>query len=63
MSLEPINPETALDLCLADRETEVTQATLYSHSSRLGHFVRWYDGEHIENLNDLTGRRLHQYRL
>jgi len=63
MNLEPIDPQTALDLYLADRETEVTQATLYSHSSRLGHFLRWCDQEHIENLNELTGRRLHQYRL
>ncbi|WP_233738190.1 tyrosine-type recombinase/integrase [Halocatena pleomorpha] len=63
MNLEPIDPETALDLYLADRETEVSQATLYSHSSHLGHFLRWCDQEHIENLNDLSGRQLHLYRL
>ena len=39
MSLEPIDPETAVELYLADREAEVSKATLYSHSSRLGHFV------------------------
>ena len=63
MALEPIDPETALELYLADRENELTEATLYSHKSRLGHFVRWCDEQGIDNLNDLTGRQLHKYRL
>jgi site-specific recombinase XerD len=63
MSLEPIDPETALELYLADRKNELTEATLYSHKSRLGHFVRWCDEQDIDNLNDLTGRQLHKYRL
>jgi integrase len=63
MNLEPIDPETAVELYLADRETEVAKATLYSHSSRLGHFVRWCDEEDIDNLNELSGRTLHEYRL
>lgn len=63
MPLEPIDPETAIELYLADRETEISEATLYSHSSRLGHFVRWCNSKEIENLNELTGRKLHDYRL
>jgi len=63
MSLEPIDPETAVELYLADREAEVAKATLYSHSSRLGHFVRWCGEEEIDNLNVLSGRTLHEYRL
>jgi site-specific recombinase XerD len=63
MSLEPIEPDTALELYLADRENELTEATLYSHKSRLGHFVRWCDEQSIDNLNVLTGRQLHRYRL
>jgi len=63
MSLEPIDPETAVELYLADREAEVAKATLYSHSSRLGHFVRWCGEEDIDNLNELSGRTLHEYRL
>lgn len=63
MSLDPIDPETALELYLADRENEVTQATLYSHRSRLGYLVRWCEQEDIANLNELTGRQLQQYRL
>lgn len=63
MSLEPIDPDTALELYLADRENNVTEATIYSHRSRLGHFVRWCDEQEITNLNELTGRQLHEYRL
>lgn len=63
MNLEPIAPETALELYLADRENDVTQATLYSHSSRIGHFVRWCHEKDISNLNELTGRLLQEYRL
>jgi site-specific recombinase XerD len=63
MSLEPIDPETALELYLADRENNVTEATIYSHRSRLGHFVQWCDEQDITNLNELTGRQLHEYRL
>ncbi|MFP8957675.1 tyrosine-type recombinase/integrase [Natrialbaceae archaeon A-CW3] len=63
MSLEPITPEQALELYIADRETELAQATLYSHKSRLGHFIRWCDENDITNLNTLTGRKLQEYRL
>jgi site-specific recombinase XerD len=63
MELEPIDPETALDLYLAEKETEVAKATLDSHRSRLGFFLQWCDERGIDNLNDLTGRRLHEYRL
>ena len=63
MPLEPIDPERALELYLTDREHNVSQATIYSHRSRLGHFVRWCDQRDITNLNSLTGRQLHRYRL
>jgi integrase len=61
--LEPIEPDEALNLYLDHRQREVADATLSSHKSRLGHFIRWCDQEGIEDLNDLTGRRLHEFRL
>ncbi|MDL5362068.1 site-specific integrase [Halalkalicoccus sp. NIPERK01] len=63
MNLEPIDPETALELYLAEKETEAAKATIDSHRSRLGFFLRWCDERGIENLNELTGRRLHEFRL
>jgi len=62
MTLEPIEPTEAVELYLADRETEVTQATLTSHRYRLKHFIRWCDQNEISNLNELSGRQLHEYR-
>jgi site-specific recombinase XerD len=64
MSLEPIDAETALELYLADKENELSEASLKGHKYRLGHFVRWCnEGEEIENLHTLTGRQLHRSRL
>ena len=63
MSLEPIDPERALELYIADRKNNVAEATVYSHRSRLGHFVRWCDDEGTTNLNDLSGRQLHEFRI
>jgi len=63
MSLEPIGAHEALDLYLEDKESDASQATLYSHRSRLGHFVRWCTQNEIKNLNELTGRTLHEYRI
>jgi site-specific recombinase XerC len=63
MSLEPITADQALDLYLTDKENELTEASLKGHKYRLGHFVRWCHQEDIDNLNELTGRQLHEYRL
>lgn len=63
MTLEPIQPQTALDLYLTDRQNNIAEATLRSHRSRLGHFIRWCDQENITNLNNLTGRKLQRYRI
>lgn len=62
-NLEPIAPEDAIDMYLRDRRTEVAPSTIQSHEYRLGHLVRWCDLEGIDNLNDLTGRDLHEYKL
>lgn len=61
--LEPIEPEYALELYLKEKETDCADSTVYAHKSRLGHFLRWCDEEKINNLNVLTGRKLHEYRL
>jgi integrase len=63
MALEPLDPETAVELYLEDRKSELAKATQYAHSSRLGHFIRWCGEQEIDNLNELTGRTLHRYRL
>ncbi|WP_224333502.1 tyrosine-type recombinase/integrase [Haloprofundus halobius] len=61
--LEPIEPHRAAELYLGQRETEVARSTLQAHRSRLRYFCRWCDQEGIDNMNDLTGRKLHEFRL
>ncbi|GAB7093467.1 tyrosine-type recombinase/integrase [Halolamina litorea] len=62
--LEPIAPDEALELYIDHRRREVAKSTLRSHKSRLGHFIRWCEDEkELTNLNELTGRLLHEFRL
>lgn len=62
-NLEPIDPEEALDLYLSEKRTDLADASLKAHEYRLSHFLRWCDEEDIRNLNDLSGRDLHRYKL
>lgn len=57
-------PSEALELYLEEMEIEqASQHTIYSHKSRLGHFIRWCQGEGgIDELNDLTGRDLQKFK-
>lgn len=63
INLEPLDPEHALELYLDHRRNEVAKATLQSHRSRLKHFIEWCADEEIDNLNELTGRTLYEYRI
>ena len=63
MKLEPIDPDTAFELYIAEKETSVADATLAAHRSRLGFLLEWCEERDIENLNNLTGRRLQEFRL
>jgi len=61
--LEPLAPEAAVDLYLEQRRDEVSNETLRCHRSRLGKFVDWCEENGIMNMNDVTGRDLHAYRV
>lgn len=61
-TLEPLHPDEALDMYIGSREDEVTSSTLRTHHSRLSFFVQWCEENDIENLNEVTGRDLHQFR-
>lgn len=63
MGLEPIEPRTAKKLYLREKATEASDSTVKAHDYRLRHFVRWCDEKDLDNLNDLTGRLLKEYRL
>lgn len=61
--LQPIAPEAAVELYLDGRRDELTKETLKSHKYRLQTFAEWCEDNDITNINDITGRMLHQYRV
>ena len=61
--LDPIEPEAAVDLYLSQRRDEISEQTHQSHRYRLEPFVEWCESEEIYNMNDLTGRDLHAFRV
>jgi integrase len=62
MTLEPIDPESAVEWYLDDKKQDNSKATVTSHRSRLGHLLGWLEDEGIDNMNDLTGRQIQRYR-
>ncbi|ELZ12526.1 integrase domain-containing protein SAM domain-containing protein [Halovivax asiaticus JCM 14624] len=62
-TLEPIHPEEALELYLEDKARECRKSTVNSHRSRLGFFIEWCADRELDNLNDISARDLHEYRV
>lgn len=61
--LQPIDPKSAIELYLNHREPDVADKTLQNISLHLRRFNEWCGIEDIENLNELSGRQLHEFRL
>jgi len=61
--LEALSPADAVELYLDARRDDAAAWTVKSHQSRLRAFVEWCQTEDIDNMNDLTGRDLYQYRV
>jgi len=61
--LEPISPEQAVQLYLEDKQREYRKSTVDAHRSRLRFFTHWCEENGIDNMNELTARDLHEYRV
>ena len=61
--LESLDPRTAKQMYLDERRNELAEATLQSQHYRLRQFVEWCEHEEIDNLNEFSGRDIHQYRV
>lgn len=61
--LEPIDPRTARELFIDHKEGGVANSTLQNYRYHLKPFVEWCDQEEVDNLNELNGRDVQQYRL
>ncbi|MFC3959246.1 tyrosine-type recombinase/integrase [Halovivax cerinus] len=61
--LEPLDPRTARQMYLDARAHELADATIQSQGYRLKQFVEWCEEEGIENMNNFSGRDIHQFRI
>lgn len=61
-SLEPISPERAEKMYLEEREEDASYATLRTIKDGVGLFVEWTGEERIDNMNNIRGRQLRQYK-
>jgi integrase len=60
--LEPLAPQEALDWYLEHRRESLRTATRRKHTSALGTFVDWTDEAGIDDMNDVGGRQLMQFK-
>lgn len=60
--LEPLTPRQGAQDYL-DGRTDLTQSSKENHKYRLRRFVEWCEENEIENLNDVTGRTLHRFKV
>jgi integrase len=61
--LDPLTPKRGREMYLDERRHELADATLQAHGYRLTQFVRWCDDDGIDDLNDLSGRDIHRFRV
>jgi len=60
--LEPLAPQDALDWYLEHRRDDLRTATRRKHRSALGTFVDWTDEAGIDDMNDIGGRQLMEFK-
>lgn len=61
--LDPISPVDAVEMFIDAMRDEHAESTRKAERHRLRAFVQFCDENEIENLNDLSGRDLFQYRI
>jgi site-specific recombinase XerD len=61
--LQPIAPDAAVQMYLNERDPELADKTLANIRNHLDHFTEWCEQEDITDTAELTGRKLHEYRL
>lgn len=62
-TLEPIEPQEAIDMYLDPHRDEHADQTVQSHRSRLRYFADWCKHNNIRHMNELTGRACYEFRI
>lgn len=60
--LQPLDSAQAIKMYLTERRAELSDDTLYNHEMYLKRFREWCDREGFDNMNDISGRDLHEFR-
>lgn len=60
--LEPMSPKEAVTEYLKDRETDLAPTSHENHKYRCQRFIEWADEFGLTNMNELTGRKLHEFK-
>lgn len=55
--------DTAIEMFIEHHRGERSPATLQAYRYRLSHLKRWADEQGIDSTAELTGKKLHQYRV
>jgi integrase len=63
MFTESIQPSDAIDEYLRARKSELAEATIQNQHYRLKQFRLWAEEQGIDDMRDLSGRELEQFRL
>jgi len=61
--LEPTTPAEAVEWYLAERDPELSEKSLQNQQYRLSQFITFCEEHEVDNLNALTGRDLHRFRV
>jgi site-specific recombinase XerD len=61
--LEPTTPAEAVEWYLAERDPELSEKSLQNQNYRLSQFVEFCEEHAIDDMNTLTGRDIHRYRV
>lgn len=62
-ALESLEPAKAKSLYLQSRANELADRSLELHEKHVGSFVDWCRQKEIEDMNEVTARTIHKYRL
>ncbi|MWG32990.1 tyrosine-type recombinase/integrase [Halomarina oriensis] len=62
-TLEPLSPAEGRSLYLESRSDELADRSLELHEKHITSFVTWCRENGIENMNEVTARSVHEYRL
>lgn len=60
--LEPLSPEEAVTDFLEDQKGDVAVSSVENYKYSLNPFVEWSHDTGLDNLNDLTGRKVREYK-